>query len=45
LTTLRLFSKMILHAAIAWMICAPIAFAVIYMVLKTLFKFLHARTV
>jgi uncharacterized protein (DUF2062 family) len=44
-TTLRLFSKMILHAAIAWMICAPIAFAVIYIVLKTLFKYLHARMV
>jgi uncharacterized protein (DUF2062 family) len=44
-TTLRLFSKMILHAAVAWMICAPIAFAVIYIVLKTLFKYLHARMV
>jgi hypothetical protein len=44
-TTLRLFSKMILHAAIAWMLCAPIAFAAIYIVLNTLFKFLHARTV
>jgi uncharacterized protein (DUF2062 family) len=44
-TTLRLFSKMILHAAIAWMICAPVAFAAIYIVLKTLFKFLHDRMV
>jgi len=44
-TTLRLFSKMILHAAIAWMICAPIAFAAIYIVLNTLFKYLHARRV
>ena len=44
-TTLRLFSKMILHAAIVWMICAPFAFAAIYIVLKILFKFLHARTV
>jgi uncharacterized protein (DUF2062 family) len=44
-TTLRLFSKMILHAAIAWMICAPIAFAAIYIALKTLFKFLHDRMV
>jgi uncharacterized protein (DUF2062 family) len=45
LTTLRLFSKMILHAAIAWMICAPFAFAVIYIVLKTFFKLLHDRKV
>jgi uncharacterized protein (DUF2062 family) len=44
-TTLRLFSKMILHAAIAWMICAPLAFAAIYLVLKTFFTFLHDRTV
>ena len=44
-TTLRLFSKMILHATIAWMICAPFAFAAIYIVLKTLFKFLQARMV
>jgi uncharacterized protein (DUF2062 family) len=44
-TTLRLFSKMILHAAVAWMICAPIAFAAIFIVLKTLFKYLHARMV
>ena len=44
-TTLRLFSKMILHAAIAWMICAPFAFAAIYIVLKTLFKFLQSRMV
>jgi len=44
-TTLRLFSKMLLHAVIAWMLCAPFAFAAIYIVLKTLFKFLHARTV
>ena len=43
--TLRLFSKMLLHAAIAWMLCAPIVFAAIYIVLKTLFNFLHARTV
>ncbi len=44
-TTLRLFSKMILHATIAWMVCAPFAFAAIYIVLKTLFQFLHARRV
>ncbi len=44
-TTLRLFSKMILHATIAWMVCAPFAFAAIYLVLKTLFRFLHARRV
>ena len=44
-TTLRLFSKMILHATIAWMICAPFAFAAIYIVFKTLFQFLHARRV
>lgn len=44
-TTLRLFSKMLLHAVIAWMLCAPFAFAAIYIVLNTLFKFLHARTV
>ena len=44
-TTLRLFSKMLLHAVIAWMLCAPFAFAAIYIVLKTLFNFLHARTV
>jgi uncharacterized protein (DUF2062 family) len=44
-TTLRLFSKMILNAAIAWIICAPFAFAAIYIGLKTLFTFLHARIV
>jgi uncharacterized protein (DUF2062 family) len=44
-TTLRLFSKMILHAAIAWMICAPVAFAAVYIVLNILFKFLQARMV
>jgi uncharacterized protein (DUF2062 family) len=44
-TTLQLFSKMILHAAIAWIICAPFAFAAIYYMLNTLFKYLRARTV
>jgi uncharacterized protein (DUF2062 family) len=44
-TTLRLFSKMILHAAVAWMICAPVAFAAVYIALNNLFKFLHARMV
>jgi uncharacterized protein (DUF2062 family) len=44
-TTLRLFSKMILHAAIAWMACAPFAFAAIYIMLKSLFEFLQTRRV
>jgi uncharacterized protein (DUF2062 family) len=42
-TTLQLFSKMIIHAALAWALCAPIAFAAIYTVLYPLFKLLHAR--
>lgn len=44
-SSLRLFSKMLLHAAIAWMICAPLAFAAIYLVLETLFKYLQTRRV
>jgi uncharacterized protein (DUF2062 family) len=44
-TTLHLFSRIILHAALAWMICAPFAFAAIYVALKSLFSFLHTRMV
>jgi uncharacterized protein (DUF2062 family) len=41
--TIQLFSKMIIHASLAWALCAPLAFSVIYAVLYPLFRLLHNR--
>jgi hypothetical protein len=38
-----MFAKAIIHAAIAWLLCAPLVFAVFYGVLSFIFKLAHNR--
>ncbi len=42
-SSVQMFAKAIIHAAIAWLLCAPLVFAVFYGVLSFIFKLAHNR--
>lgn len=43
LLAVQTVSRMIIHAAIAWALCAPLVFLLVYAVLLPVFRGMHAR--